>query len=180
MDELIIKIQNDPVLMLAAAIGVVILLFVVLVVVVAAMRIRTYKHRFINVDIDNREKEQTIASLQAEVDALRKDNTKQASQLEAFAKTRATLEETQAMLDTLRKEFTDLQSLQKQTRTELENVTRQLSQLQEEYASYRLQMESTIEENNKLRVNNARLLMKLESEERFAQQLKQRQEGEGS
>jgi len=64
MEELIEKISGDPMLMLSAAVAVVVLLFVVLVVVVASMRIKLYKDRYVNVRIDNQEKEKQISVLE--------------------------------------------------------------------------------------------------------------------
>ena len=71
MDELVSKIGSDSTFMFLAAMAVVILLVIVLVVVVSSMRIKTYKDRFVNTQIDNQEKEKLIFSLQEELQVLK-------------------------------------------------------------------------------------------------------------
>ena len=67
MDELVTKIGSDSTLMFVGAMALVVLLFIVLVVVVSSMRVKTYKDRFINIQIDNQEKEKLIAELQKRI-----------------------------------------------------------------------------------------------------------------
>ena len=56
MNELIAKIQGDPTLTLMAIIAVVVFLVIVLTIIVSAMRVKSYKDRFWNSEIDNKEK----------------------------------------------------------------------------------------------------------------------------
>ena len=67
MNELIEKIQNDPTLMLIAGSAVVVLLVIVLITLVSAMRVKTYKDRWWNTDVDNKEKADYIFSLESKL-----------------------------------------------------------------------------------------------------------------
>jgi len=174
MSELIARVQSDPVLMISAAIGIVILLFVVLVVVVASMRVKTYKDRYVDVKIDNEAKETRIAALKEELKALEIKNAQNEQELQQFDDTKKRLAQTEETLEKTQKELSSLQKLQGQTQTQLEQLQQQHDALNDAHSALNSRMESLNEENSKLRVNNARLLMKLETEERFASQMQQR------
>jgi chromosome segregation ATPase len=168
MQELIAKISSDPVLMLSSAVAVVVLIFVVLVVVVASMRIKVYKDRFINIRMDDREKEERIAQLEKELDVLQHCNSRNEEALNAFDETKEHLNRTQTQLSQTEERLSQTEQLLSKTKKALEEMTDAYEVLKQEHHALQERFESTSEENNKLRVNNARLLMKLESEERSA------------
>jgi len=153
--------------MTAAAVGVVLVLFVVLVVIVASMRIHTYKNLYRNTYADNKEKAQEIAQLQEKLTTLQLENREQATALEAFDETKVKLKEHQEALATTREESARLQERYHATSAELEGYKERYTALEEELNLFKERLESIAEENNKLRINNARLLMKLETEERY-------------
>ncbi len=174
MDELIAKIGNDSTLMFTGAISLVVLLFIVLVVVVSSMRVKTYKERFLNVQIDNQEKEKLIAELQKELQVLKIKNAQNEQELQQFAQTKEKLGLTEEALQVSQKEANAFEKLQSQTKSKFEHTENMYEKLQSEHKSLQERLESLNEENSKLRVNNARLLMKLETEARFASQLNNR------
>ena len=170
MEALLEKIGSDPILMISAAIGVVLVLFVVLVVIVANMRIKTYKDRYVNTRIDNIEKEKLIASLQKELQETKISNAQQAQELQQFDDTKKKLSRTEEHLASTQKELATIQKQLAQTQAQLENIQSMYASLQEEHQGFKERFDLLADENSKLRVNNARLLMKLETEERFRTQ----------
>jgi chromosome segregation ATPase len=179
MEEIIEKISSDPMLMLSSAIGVVVILFVVLVVVIANMRIRTYKNRYINTRIDNEEKENLISQLQQELKILKVKNAQNEQELQQFEDTKKRLHETEEILSVTQTELAETRKVQSRTQAKLEDLQSRYTALEEELADTRTRLDTLHDENNKLRVNNSRLLMKLDTEERFATQLQQRNEKHG-
>jgi hypothetical protein len=167
MDELICKISDDSTFMLIAAISVVILIFVLLVVVISSMRIKGYKNRFINSNIDNQEKDALIEKLQEELQSSKIKNVQNEQELQLFAHTKERLKETEEKLEKLQTSDIALQKLQAETRTELDHTLNSLAVLTEEHKTLSEKFEALQDDNNKLHINNARLLMKLESEARF-------------
>lgn len=176
MEDLLEKLGSEPILMISAAIGVVLILFVVLVVIVANMRIKTYKDRYINTRIDNVEKEKLIASLQKELQEVQIKNAQNEQELQQFAETKQRLLKTEEQLSITQKELASVQKLQAQTQAQLENIQSIYEALQKEYEAFKERFDVVNDENSKLRVNNARLLMKLETEERFRNQSQERKE----
>jgi len=176
MKEIIEKINSEPLLMLSSAIGVVVVIFVVLVVVIANMRIKAYKDRYINTRIDNEEKEKLITRLQQELKALKVVNAQNEQGLQQFDNTKNRLKDTEEKLTRTEAELADSRKLQSQTQAKLEDLQNRYDALSEELKDTKARLETVHEENNKLRVNNSRLLMKLDTEERFAMQLQQRHE----
>jgi len=174
MNEIVEKLNSEPLLMLGSAIGVVLVLFVVLTVVIANMRIRTYKNRFINTRVDNESKEKTIDALQEEVQMLKSMNERKSHELEQFDTVKLRLQETELSLKETQEKFAQLDKLQGQTQTKLENSEQMYHALKEEHEALKTRLEVLAEENNKLRVNNARLLIKLDKEEQFASQMQER------
>ncbi|WP_295420809.1 hypothetical protein [Sulfurovum sp.] len=171
MDELVTKIGSDSTFMFIGAMVLVILLFIVLVVVVSSMRVKTYKDRFINVQIDNLEKEKLIAQLQKELQALKIKNAQNEQELHQFAQVREKLSLTEEALRVSQKEANELEKLQSQTKAKLENMENMYENLQSEHTRLQERFDNLNEENSKLRVNNARLLMKLEKEEGLVSQV---------
>ena len=174
MNEIIEKINSDPMLMLSSAIAVVVLLFVVLVVLVASMRVKTYRDRFINIRIDNMDKEKRIVQLEEELQELKIKNAQNEQALEQFGETKKRLFEREEMLVRTQKELAQTQSRLSQTKTQLENAENIYERLLAEHKSLKERFDTLNDENNKLHISNARLLMKLETEERFSSQLQQR------
>jgi DNA repair exonuclease SbcCD ATPase subunit len=174
MNEVVEKLNNEPLLMLSSAIGVVLVLFVVLTVVIATMRIRTYKNRFVNTRMDNDEKEKTITELRQEVQMLQSLNERKSHELEQFDTVKLRLQETELALKETQDTLAKLDKLQGQTQTKLENSEQMYAALKDEHEALKERLEVLSEENNKLRVSNARLLIKLDTEEQFASQLQQR------
>lgn len=168
MNELIQKIGTDSTFMVISAISVVILIFVLLMVVVSSMRIKNYKHKYTNTKIDNQEKDTHISELQGQLENIKIINAKNEQELQLFDETKVILTNTQKELEELKKYTNELEVRQSQTSTKLENTSLSLDKLTQEHETVNLKLESIQEDNNKLHVNNARLLMKLESEERFA------------
>jgi len=179
MNGFVEQIGNDPILMVSAAIGVVLILFVVLVVVVANMRIRTYKDRYVNTRIDNVEKEKQISTLQKEIQEVKIRNAQNEQELQQFSETKKRLSQTEESLAGTLKELGETQKDLAQTRAQLENLQGVHTDLLKEHESYKERFEHLQEENSKLRVNNARLLMKLETEERFNAHHQRRSEKDG-
>ena len=174
MDELLCKINDDSTFMLAAAISVVILLFIVLMVVISSMRIKVYKDQFINTKIDNQEKENSILSLQDELQKSQIKNVQNEHELQHFAKTRETLSETEEKLEKLRASTSALERLQSETRTELDHTIAIYEKLTDEHKTLLQKFETIQDDNTKLHINNARLLIKLESDARFASEMAKR------
>lgn len=170
MGEWIAKLSSDPTWMFIGAMALVVLLFIVLVVVVSSMRVKSYKERFVNVQIDNEAKAKEISELQRELQALKIQNAKQSQELQQFAQIREDLLSTQTELEALRKRYHELEKLQSQTDAKLEHTEALYAKLQEEHRTFQERFDTISEENSKLRINNARLLMKLETEERQREQ----------
>ena len=174
MKELIQKISSDPLLMLSSAIGVVVVLFVVLVVIIAYMRIKVYKERYLNTNLDSREREQRIETLEAEVHRLNRETMEQAQQLEAFSETKITLMQTRETLETTQKTLAEEKQEHAKVIMALDTLKEKYRVLQEEHEKTKKGYHELAEENNKLRVNNARLLMKIDREDQMASALQER------
>jgi len=174
MQDLLLEIQNNSTLMLIAGIALVVLLVIALVVVVSSMRVKTYKDRFVNVREDNNEKAEQISSLEKELQEYKIKNASNEQELQQFSETKNVLHNTQESLSVTQKEFTDLEKAQSQLTTKFENIKAMYDNLLEEHKTLQERTDQLQEENSKLRINNARLLMKLETEARFASQLNHR------
>ncbi len=174
MNALIAKISGDPVLMLSAAVGAVVILFVVLVVIIATMRVKTYKDRFVNTEIDNIEKEKHIAELEHELKRYQMDNAQQAQLLKAFDDTKSRLNDALEKFSQTERVLSETQKALARTEAELANANERYDAIKQEHEALQERIETVQEENNRLRVNNARLLMKLETGEQFAAHLEQR------
>jgi DNA recombination protein RmuC len=168
MNELITKIQGDSTLMLMAIIAVVVLLVIVLTVVVSAMRVKTYKDRFWNIQIDNKEKAEYLTVVERELQAYKIKDAKNQQELAQFMETRVTLQTTQENLTALQKNFNELEKELSQTKAKLESAVSIYDNLVQEHKNIKEKYDDILEINSKYRTNNARLLMKLESEERHA------------
>jgi len=170
MNELLCKIGEDSNYMLAAAMALVLLLFIVLMVVITSMRVKSYKDRFINTQVDNQEKEAQIIELQKELQALKITKAQNEQELQLFGQTKEKLTQTEESLTNLQKSSNELEKLQAQTQSKLEHVQDKYDNLLEEHKLLQERLESIQEDNSKLHINNARLLMKLETEARLTMQ----------
>ena len=175
MNELITKIQGDSTLMLMAIIAVVVLLVIVLTIVVSAMRVKTYKDRWWNVTVDNKEKAEHIASLEKELQIFKIKNAQDTQELSLFAETKERLKATQEELYVLQKNFNEREKELSQMIAKLESAEAIYVHLSEEHKELKVRFDDITENNARYRTNNARLLMKLETEERYIQRLKEKQ-----
>jgi len=168
MEELIIKIQNDSTLMLMAVMALVVLLVIFLVVVISAMRVRTYKNRWWNTHVDNNDKAEYILSLEGELQSYKIKNASNEQALSQFAETKETLKSSNESFLELQGRFNELEKELSQTKAKLESSEAIYESLLGEQKELKERYEEVLESNSKYRINNDRLLMKLESEERHA------------
>ncbi len=175
MNELIEKIQGDSTLMLMAIIAVVVLLVIVLTIVVSAMRVKTHKDRFWNVQVDNKEKAEYIVKLEKELQEYKIKNAKNQQELAQFSETKATLKNTEENFTGLQKNANELEKALSQTQAKLESAVGIYETHMQEHLTLKERFDEVMEENAKYRINNARLLMKLESEGRQAQMMREKQ-----
>lgn len=173
-------IQGDPVLMFIASISFVVLLFIMLVVVVSAMRVKVYKNRFKNLLLTNKEQEEHISKIEKELQTYKIKDTQNKQALAQFDDTKSTLK-------TANESYLSLQSTHDANEKELAQNKAQLKKVEEKFQSLEKEHKDLIErfdvifeENTKYRTSNARLLTKLETEERYAQAMKQQQESKKS
>jgi DNA recombination protein RmuC len=174
MNELVTKIGSDSTLMFMGAIALVILLFIVLVVVVSSMRVKSYKDRFLNLQIDNKEKEKLISELQKELQVFKIKDAQNEQELQQFAHTKENLLHTETTLAGFQKEHNELEKLQSQTHAKFENVQNMYENVLKEHKHLQERYEQLTEDNSKLRINSARLLVKLETEARFKSEMSRR------
>ncbi len=168
MQELALKMQNDFNWTFMGGLALAILLFIVLVVVVSAMRVKTYKDRFLDVASDNTDKTETIAALESERKALKSKNAHNEQTLKEFAHTKEVLKTTNDTLLALQENYAKREEELAQTLARLETLQTMHQSLTQEHIAFKEQYDALQEDINRLRTNNARLLMKLQSEERQA------------
>lgn len=168
MEELIEKIQSDPTLMLMAVMAVVVLLVIVLVTLISAMRVKTYKNRWWNTQVDNNEKAEYIFALESELQSYKIKNASNEQELSQFGETKETLKSTNESFLELQGRFNELEKELSQVKTKLESAEAMYEALLGEHKELKERHDEVLESNSRYRTNNARLLMKLESEERHA------------
>ncbi|MBT8349191.1 MAG: DNA recombination protein RmuC [Sulfurovum sp.] len=173
MQELVLKIQNDSTLMLMAGLALVVLLVIVLVVLVSAMKVKIYKDRFWNTNIDNKEKTETISALEHELEAYKIKNASNEQELQQFSETKEILRSTNETLLALQNKHNELEKELSQVKTKLESAEEIHTTLLGEHHTLKERQDSILEDNSRYRTNNARLLMKLESEERHTMSQKE-------
>ncbi|RLA68484.1 MAG: DNA recombination protein RmuC [Epsilonproteobacteria bacterium] len=166
MQEILLKIQSDSTLMLMAGMALVVLLVIILIVLVSAMRVKTYKDRFWDMQIDHKEKAEYLANLEKELQEYKIKNASNKQELQHFSETKETLKTSNESFVNLQNTFNDLEKNFSQIEAKLEAVENILESLREEHQTLQARHSSVQEENTKFRTSNARLLMKLESEER--------------
>ena len=168
MEELILKIQGDSTLTLMAIIALVVFLVIVLTIIVSAMRVKTHKDRLWNVQIDNKEKSEYISAIERELQAYKIKDAKNQQELVQFMETKVALQTTEDNFKALQKNFNELEKELSQIKAKLESSESIYLSLLEEHRTLKETYDVLLETNGKYRTNNARLLMKLESEERHA------------
>jgi DNA recombination protein RmuC len=173
MNELITKIQGDSTLMLMAIIAVVVLLVIVLTIVVSAMRVKTYKDRWWNVTVDNKEKAEYISAIERELQAYKIKDASNTQELSQFADTKERLKTVQEEFYALQKNFNEREKELSQIKAKLESAEGMYETLTNAHRELQERNESILEDNSRYRTNNARLLMKLETEVRHASSQKE-------
>lgn len=176
MQETLTAIQNDSTLMLIGGIAIAVLLAVVLVIVVSAMRVKSYKDRFKNLLFETKEKSERITTLEKELQEYKIQNAKNQQELAQFEETKSTLKTANESYLELQSKFNESEKELSQTKAKLEAKEGMFDALTKEHQDLKERFETVLEENTKHRTNNARLLMKLDSEERAAQNMKLKQE----
>jgi len=166
MEELIEKIQSDPTLMLMAIMAVVVLLVIVLITLISAMRVKTYKNRWWNTQVDNNEKSEYISALESELQSYKIKNATNEQELSQFSETKETLKSTSESFLELQGRFNELEKELSQLKAKLESAEAIHEALLVEHKELKERYDEVLEGNSRYRTNNARLLMKLESEER--------------
>jgi len=174
MKDILLEIQNDSTLMLVSGVALVVLLVIVLVIVVASMRVKIYKDRFVSVRAQNGEKAEHITNLEKELQEYKIKNASNEQELHQFDETKDILNKTKESLLGKQTEFANLEKEQSSLKANFENIQSMYDNLLQEHKTLQKQTEQLQEESSKLRINNARLLMKLETEARFASQAKQK------
>jgi DNA recombination protein RmuC len=173
MNELIEKIQNDSTMMFIAVIAVVIFLVIVLTIIVSAMRVKMYKDRWWNVTVDNKEKTTYISALEKELQSYKIKHASNMQELSQFVDTKERLKKSQDEFYLLQKNFNELEKELSQLKAKLESAEGMYNRLLVAHKELQERNEHLLEENSRYRTNNARLLMKLESEERYASSQKE-------
>jgi len=176
MQEFVDKLQNDSMLMFIGSIAVAILLVIVLVIVVSAMRVRIYKNRFRNLLVENQEKLEYITKIEKELQKFKIKDKNNKQELAEFDETKKRLQNSNETYLTLQNHFTNNEKELAEEKAKLKATEDILEALKKEYETAKVRFNVAIEENNKYRTTNARLLIKLENEERYTQTVKQKQE----
>lgn len=168
MQDTVLKMQNDSTLMVMAGMALAVLLVIVLVVVVSAMKVKTYKDRFWDTQADNKEKAEHISALEEELQAFKIKNASNEQSLQQFAETKEILKNTNETFLILQGKYNELEKELSRINARFESLQEIYKSLMNEHIILKERYDSVTEENSKFRTNNARLLMKLENEERHA------------
>ena len=167
MEEIFQTIQNDSTLMFVAGIAAVVLLIIVLVVVIFSTKAKTLSEKLAeSLEVD-RVKSIKIEALEKELQNAKIVNASQAQELQHFAQVKEDLASKIEYIGTLQTENGTLEKELSQTQTKLENLEAIHENLVEEHKLLQERFEQLQEDNHKYQVNNARLLMKLEAENRY-------------
>lgn len=179
MQETLAAIQNDSTLMLIGGIAIAVLLVIVLVVVVSAMRVKVYRDRFKNLLFENKERAEHITKIEKELQTYKIKDAKNQQELVQFDETKSTLKTANESYLDLQSRFNENEKELSQLKAKLEAKEGMHEALVKEHESLKERFDATLEENTKHRTTNARLLMKLENEERFAQTMREKKETQG-
>jgi len=142
--------------------AIVLVLIILIVIVSSSMKIKLYKNKILNLDIENKEQHDKLIEMQNSINRLTKQNQTLASQMENFISTTAKLKETKDAFFKLQKEYQDLKVLQEETFINLTKTKEMYETLSKEHSALLKKMEVLQYVNNKLQLNNTNLLMKLE------------------
>ncbi|SFV52523.1 DNA recombination protein RmuC [hydrothermal vent metagenome] len=164
LNEILKYIEKDSILTLLAMIAIVVVLVILLILVVSSMRIKIYKDRWWNIQIDNQKKSEYIKDLEQELQSFQIKGANQNEEVLYFAKTRETLKKSMDEFILLQKDFSQLNKEFTYMESELHNTQNMKDKVQEDYQRLLIRFDTTVEENMKHRTNNTRLLTKLESE----------------
>ncbi len=179
IEALIQKIEDDSMLMLLAIIAVVVLLIILLISLVSAMRVKIYKDRWWNVQVDNEEKSKYITKIETELQNYKIKDASNTQELSHLAQTRDNLQNSMDKFTILQKKHHELSKALAQVEIQFENAENMNNHLIEEHKTLLERVDTTIKENLRYRTNNARLLSKLETEERYAQRIKNHNQTKG-
>ncbi len=180
IQEIIGNMQNDSTMMLVGGVAIAILLAIVLVIVVSTMRVISYKNRFKNLLIENKEKATYITELENELQVYKIKDKKNKQDLAQFDDTKKKLKDANDMYRSLQNKFAQNEKELEQSKKMLKAKEEQYDALVQEYESATERYSEALEENTKYRTTNARLLMKLENEERFMKTMKEKKDSQGT
>lgn len=176
MQETITHFQSDSTLLLIAGISIVVLLAIVLVIVVSSMRIKIYKDRFKNLFYENKEKVDHIVIIEKELQEYKIQNAKNEQELVQFDETKLTLNKANESYLSLQDIYNENEKELSQLKAKLESLEGMYVSLMNEHKHLQERFDVTQDENIKYHVNNTRLLLKLEQEERYAQTMEAKKE----
>ncbi|SFV57851.1 DNA recombination protein RmuC [hydrothermal vent metagenome] len=168
MQEIFQTVQNDSTLMLIAGIAAVVLLIIVLVVVVFSTKAKTLSDRLAESQALDKVKNSKIETLEKALQETKISNAAQFQELQHFAQVKKELADKIELIGTLQSANGILEKELSQTQTKLENLENIYANISEEYKTLQEHFTHLQEDNHKYQVNNARLLMKLETESRHA------------
>ncbi|MEA1953212.1 MAG: DNA recombination protein RmuC [Campylobacterota bacterium] len=168
MQELFLQIQNESTMMLVGGIVLVILLVIVLIVVIFSTKIGILKEKLLESRESNQEKMIKISKIEEELQSVKIKNASMEQVLQQFIKTKEDLIHKNEALQHLEIKYNTLVKEYSQVFTKLENIEEYSLKLQTDHTVLQERYDNLLEENSKHRVNNARLLMKLETESRHA------------
>lgn len=154
--------------MLIGGIALAVLLVIVLVVVIFSIRTKHFRDKFWESSQLHEEKDAKIVMLEAELGHYKIKNASNEKALEQFEQTKNTLQEKETLLHRVQEHNLELEKGLSQTRANFENLQRNHNVLNEEHKELEVRAQGMVEENVKISTNNARLLMKMETEARHA------------
>ena len=179
MKDLIPLIENDSTMMLIAGVALSILLVIVLVIVVSYMRVKVYKDRFRTLLFENNEKSEYIKKIEKELQTYKVKDTKNKQELSHFDETKKTLNTANESYLELQNKFNENEKELGQIKAKLKSKEEMYEVLEKQHEDFKEHYDVALEENTKYRTTNARLLMKLENEERFMKTMKQSKDSKG-
>lgn len=168
MQELLQKIESDSTLLLAAGVAITVLLIIVLVVVVFSTRAKSLSDKLYDLKQVDKDKDEKINVLEQELQMYQIRDAAQTQELQQFQETKDVLKALQEAKHALDEKHNALEKLMSETKVKLENSEEMYANLLQEHKSILENNEKLREDNSKFHTNNARLLTKLESETRHA------------
>jgi len=169
MESLLVKMQDDSALMLLIGVAVVVLLIIVLVVVVFSTKSKTLADKLRDLQQIEGEKDEKITVLEQELQIYQLRDASQRQELQQFWETKEALKQLQEEKSALDTRHNALEKRMSEMTVKLQTSQERYDTLLHEYQSVVELNEKLREDNNKYHTNNARLLTKLESQTRHAQ-----------